>query len=329
MEFGPVPLTCARGAILAHSHKVLGGRIRKGRILTDDDLGALAAAGLSEVVVARLGPDDLHEDEAATRLAAALVPDPDAAHLRVTEATTGRVNFYATGPGILEIDVAAIHALNRIDPMLTLATLPAFARAWPRRMVATVKVISYGVSAEAADRACAAALGALRVRPVVMKSAGLILTEMDEAPAPAKGETAIATRLDALGMELSDVSRVRHRQDAIAHALAALEGDLALILTASATSDASDLAPAAVRQAGGRVKRFGMPVDPGNLLFLGEVGERPVIGLPGCARSPALNGADWVLERVACGLEVSDEDIAAMGVGGLLKESPGRPHPRE
>ena len=43
-----------------------------------------------------------------------------------------------------------------------------------------------------------------------------------------------------------------------------------------------------MRLAGGRVIRFGIPVDPGNLLFLGNIGTRPVIGLPGCARSPAL-----------------------------------------
>jgi len=72
-----------------------------------------------------------------------------------------------------------------------------------------------------------------------------------------------------------------------------------------------------------------MPVDPGNLLVLGRIGDRPVIGLPGCARSPALNGADWVLERVACGVPVTSADIAAMGVGGLLKEIPTRPQPRD
>jgi molybdenum cofactor cytidylyltransferase len=102
-----------------------------------------------------------------------------------------------------------------------------------------------------------------------------------------------------------------------------------LILTGTATSDLHDTAPEAVRRAGGQVARFGMPVDPGNLLFLGALGGRPVIGLPGCARSSALNGADWVLERLACGLEVTGDDIAAMGVGGLLKEIPTRPEPRE
>jgi molybdenum cofactor cytidylyltransferase len=80
--------------------------------------------------------------------------------------------------------------------------------------------------------------------------------------------------------------------------------------------------------AGGTIARFGIPVDPGNLLFLGQLGGKPVVGLPGCARSPALNGADWVLERLAAGIDVTDADIAAMGVGGLLKEMPDRPHPR-
>jgi molybdenum cofactor cytidylyltransferase len=88
------------------------------------------------------------------------------------------------------------------------------------------------------------------------------------------------------------------------------------------------VAPSAVRAAGGTVTRFGMPVDPGNLLFLGTLGQGAVIGLPGCARSPALNGADWVMARVICGVPVSDADIAGMGVGGLLKEIPSRPQPR-
>ena len=101
-----------------------------------------------------------------------------------------------------------------------------------------------------------------------------------------------------------------------------------LILTGSATSDIDDVAPSALRAAGGQIERFGMPVDPGNLLFLGARDGQDVIGLPGCARAPALNGADWVLSRIVCGVPVSDSDIAGMGVGGLLKEIPTRPQPR-
>jgi molybdenum cofactor cytidylyltransferase len=122
---------------------------------------------------------------------------------------------------------------------------------------------------------------------------------------------------------------VPHEADAVAAALEAAPGALLLLLTGSATSDARDVAPEGLRRAGGALVRYGMPVDPGNLLFTGTLGGRPVIGLPGCARSPALNGADWVLERVVCGHVPETIDLAAMGVGGLLKEIPTRPRPRE
>ncbi|PRX37968.1 molybdenum cofactor cytidylyltransferase [Meinhardsimonia xiamenensis] len=327
MRFGPVPVAAAEGAILAHSVPVEGGRIRKGQLLQADDIARLAAAGLGEVVVARLEPGDMGEDAAAEVVAAALVPQPEAAGLTLTPAATGRVNVYARGPGVLRVDAAAIHAANRVDPMITIATLPDFSRTGERLMVATVKIISYGVPAASVEAAALAARGALRVAPVRLKTASLIITDIGSGPG--KGEEATRARLAALGMELAEVRVVPHRVGLLAGALAEVTTDLALILTASATSDPRDVGPEAVRRAGGVVERFGMPVDPGNLLFLGRIGARPVIGLPGCARSPALNGADWVLERVVCGLWPSADDIAAMGVGGLLKDIPARGLMRE
>jgi molybdenum cofactor cytidylyltransferase len=331
MRFGSVPLSEAEGAILAHSLGLKAGRMRKGRVLTAADLAALAEAGVTQVTVARLGPDDVPEDEAARALAEALVPDPGAAGLTLAKPFTGRVNLNATGPGVVELDAGAVGRLNGIDPTITFATLAPMTRVAKGMLVGTVKIIAYGVARQALEAACNTARSAVRIRPVARRSAGLILTRVpgqDERLAR-KGEEAVAQRLEALGMELADTALVAHETGAIAAALGRLKGEIALILTGSATSDLNDTAPEAVRRAGGRIERFGMPVDPGNLLFLGEAEGRPVIGLPGCARSPALNGADWVLERVACGLEVSAEDIAAMGVGGLLKEIPIRPQPRE
>ena len=87
--------------------------------------------------------------------------------------------------------------------------------------------------------------------------------------------------------------------------------------------------PGAIVAAGGRVVHFGMPVDPGNLLVLGELGGTPVIGAPGCARSPKENGFDWVLYRLLAGLDVTPDDLTALGVGGLLMEIVSRPQPRE
>ncbi|NBX10405.1 MAG: molybdopterin biosynthesis protein, partial [Marivivens sp.] len=149
MKFGPVPLSDAVGAILAHSITLPKGKLAKGRWLTEDDIAQLAALGMDDVIVAWLEADDIHEDEAATRLAQALVPDPEAQGLRLSKATTGRVNLIATGAGIAQINVAAVNALNAVHPMITLATVPAWHRCDPDTMVGTVKIISYGVPEEA------------------------------------------------------------------------------------------------------------------------------------------------------------------------------------
>lgn len=334
MKFGPVPPDQAQGAILAHSVDLGGKRLRKGVTLEAAHIAALVAAGHDTVIVARLGPDDVHEGAAAAALAAALVPDPAAAGITLTAPFTGRVNLLASGPGVVVMDQAALMAVNAVDPMITLATVPAFHQMTAGGMVATVKIISYGVARAELDRACALAHSAIRLARPVLGTATLIITEIDgafgstEEQAPDKGRAAIEARLTALGMSLQDVLHVPHQVDALTQAIQGARGDLVLILTGSATSDIADVGPSALRLAGGQLERFGMPVDPGNLLFLGALGARPVIGLPGCARSPALNGADWVLSRIACGLTVSAQDLAGMGIGGLLKEIPTRPMPR-
>jgi molybdenum cofactor cytidylyltransferase len=335
MRFGPLPLAQAAGAILAHSHDTPAGALRKGHVLAPPDIAALAQAGVAEVTVAALDPGDIAEDAAAVRLAQALVPDPAAAGLELTPPVNGRVNLRATRFGILGIDAGRVLALNRIDPALTLATLPALARVWPGALVGTAKIITYAVPEAALVQAEAAGRGAVRVHPVIHRDAALVMTFVpgQAESLAAKGRRSTAGRLRGLGLGLAETREVPHEVGALAEALGQVAGDIVLILTGSATSDMGDVAPEAVRRAGGAVARFGIPVDPGNLLFHGSLGGslggRPVIGLPGCARSPALNGADWVLERIACGRTPTAEDIAAMGVGGLLKESPMRGQPRE
>lgn len=328
MKFGTVPVASAEDAILAHSVALSDGRrLRKGRRLSAEDIDSLKDSGLSDVIVARLGPDDVHENDAAQALAEAFVPDPDAQFLRLTTAFTGRVNVLSSGPGVAVLDVAAIEAVNRIHPMITIATVPAFQQMAEGGMVATIKIISYAVPRAALDEACAAARAALKVARPKLTSVELIVSEIERGPGD-KGWRAIADRVEAFGIALAPPTCVPHKLAALSEAVASSASDLTMILTGSATSDIDDVAPSAVLAAGGQVDRFGMPVDPGNLLFIGSIPRGAVIGLPGCARAPALNGADWVLARVICGIAVTDEDIAAMGVGGLLKEIPTRPHPR-
>jgi len=328
MKFGPVPVAQAKGAILAHSLNAGGVRLRKGRILNTADIATITDADISEVTVAVLDAEDIGEDEAAEALAKTLVPDPKAASLRISAPFTGRVNIYAETDGMMQIDAAAIDRFNAVSPAITVATVPEMARVSARSLIATVKVIPYAVPKKSVE--AMALSDAFRLAPFTVKTASLILTQTPGMTANllSKGHESVARRLQAFNCTLDDVVTVPHETTLLANAISKATGEVILILTGSATSDINDVGPAALSQSGGKVTRFGMPVDPGNLLFLGKYDDRHVVGLPGCARSPALNGADWVLERIACGLDVTNTDIAGMGVGGLLKEIPTRPQPR-
>lgn len=274
MKFGPTPLDEALGATLAHSLSVSGRKLKKGARLGQEDIAALRAAGLAEVVAARLDPSDMPEDAAAAALGAALAPTPTALGLSLSASFTGRLNVYALTGGVLRVDAALVHAVNALDEAVTLATLPDCARVNARQMLATVKIIPYAAPRSVVEEACGllSAGRALRLHPPRMRSATLILTRtagMKEKLLD-KGSDAVRVRLAALGVH--DVREVRtdHEAVALTDAVREADGDIVLILGGASPSDRRDVAPAALEAAGGTVRRFGLPVDPGNLVFLGD-----------------------------------------------------------
>lgn len=328
MNFGPLLVAESLGHTLAHSFQQGGVRLGKGHVLNADDIARLQDLGVTHLTVAQFAPDDVEENTAAAELARLLL----APHIRVTEPLNGRVNLIAKTDGLLRVNAPDIAAFNTVDEAITIATLPDYARLHEGTMLATIKIIPYATARQKVT-AAAQLLKAqtLVLHPFTAKTAALILTETPgfKPSLLTKGEAAVRARAVALGLNLTSVEIVAHRQSDIAGAIGRGQGaDMILILGASATSDRNDVAPAGLVAAGGHLTRFGMPVDPGNLLFLGELNGKPVVGMPGCCRSPALNGVDWVLERLMADLPVSHADIAAMGVGGLLKEVPARTQPR-
>ena len=334
MRFGETPIDEAAGAILAHSWRANGVNFAKGRRLSADDVAKLKAGGIATVVAARLDPDDIHEDEAAAGVAKALAGEG----IEVTAPFTGRCNHFAREAGLAVIDHERIDELNELDESVTVATLPPFARVEPRQMVATVKIIPYAAPRTAVARAIDVAKSANRplvsVAPFQAMRAGLVQTRLpgtrDKVLDKAVGTT--GKRLTSLGSTLAGERRVAHDAQAIAAALAELKAEgcnLFLIAGASAIVDRQDVVPSGIEAAGGKVTHFGMPVDPGNLLLTGELDGLPVLGLPGCAKSPKYNGFDMVLERLAARLPVGRAEIVRMGAGGLLAEIASRPQPRD
>ena len=332
MEFGEIPTADALGAVLAHSVGHANGVFKKGRILTAPDIDLLAASGISKVFAARFGADDVPEDEASRAIAARIC----GSNVSARESFTGRANLHAEAAGIAVIDEVRVNALNRVHESLTLATASSYSLVVPGQMIATVKIIPFAVPRKDLDRALVT-IGdkpLIRVADFQAKRVGLVITKLARAKGSLleKSEISMRGRVTALGSIISDVIVCDHTIETVQNAVAKLHEVMCnpiLVFGASAIVDRGDVIPAGLAAAGGEVIHLGMPVDPGNLMMLGNLRGVPVIGVPSCARSPKVNGFDFVLQRVLAGLDVTSNDIMDMGAGGLLAEIPSRPLPRE
>jgi len=326
--FGRTPLADATGAVLAHTQRLPGGVLRKGAVLDAAAIGMLRDADIPNVIAARLEPGDVAEDPAAARLAQALA----APSLTATRANTGRVNLIAGTPGLLRVDQSGLDAVNAVDESLTVATLADAASVAAREMVATIKIIPFAVSESvlAEVERVARQRPVLRLHPFQSLRVGLVMTSLPGMKHSILAGTAEATAARVAGLTgvMLPPIECAHAEAPIAEALRALMAqgaDILLVAGASAVVDRRDVGPAGIVAAGGEILHFGMPVDPGNLICLGRIGARPALVLPGCARSPKLNGIDWVLSRLFAGQEVDGGVIAGMGLGGLLKDAGARP----
>lgn len=333
MKFGVVPVDQALGATAVHAIRKGGFVLRKGTAIGAADVEALKNAGISEIAVARLDPGDVPEDEAAGRIAAALADDS----VTADRAFTGRCNLFAKEAGVLIVDESAVNALNRVDEAITFATLPAYKPVVAGEMIATVKIIPFAVEGRANEKAIAIGASShpvVRIARYCVRKIGIVSTLLPGLADKVVEKTLKVTqeRLAPAGVLVVFERRVPHEEAAVQASISeALRAgaELVIVFGASAIADRRDVIPAAIEAAGGRIEHFGMPVDPGNLMLVGEVDGRTVLGAPGCARSPKENGFDWVLMRLLAGIPVTRESITAMGVGGLLMEIVTRPQPRD
>jgi len=335
MKFGDTPIEEAAGAILAHSIRTGNVSFKKGRPLSENDVAGLRDAGIKSVIAARLEADDVSEDTAAARIAKAVT----GVNLEISAAFTGRVNLYAETAGLVEYDPLQLDQINMVDESATVALLPPFAPVLPRQMVGTVKIIPFATpelvvaSCEMLAQGGAAHEGLVQIASYHVRTVSLVQTSLPGTKETVLDKTTqvLRARIEALGGQLKTERRCAHETAAIQAEIEFLlaEGcEMVLIAGASAITDRRDVIPAAIVASGGTVDHFGMPVDPGNLLLLGHTGSVPILGLPGCARSPKLNGVDWILQRLFADIAVTGQDVMAMGAGGLLKEIPARPLPR-
>jgi molybdenum cofactor cytidylyltransferase len=334
MRFGTFQIdkTDLVGAKLAHRTVLKNGvKFPKGKILNAEDLTALHQSGLESVTAAILEAGDIWEDEAARLLSDMF----GGTQIRIGKAATGRVNLYAACNGILTYERENFIAFNSVDPRITCAALKPYERVKKGQMVATVKIIPFGLPKTVCEKAIDALEGDafnIHVYDHDLKIA-LVQTQVEGTAAKVLDKTQKVTteRLSAFGLGLNASDHLPHKVEILASHLsgAASAQDIVIIFGASAICDIDDVVPQAIVRAGGEIDYLGMPVDPGNLILLGHIDKTTIIGAPGCARSAKLNGFDWVLERLCARLPVTTQDIVEMSIGGLLTEIPSRPSPRD
>jgi len=337
MKFGPVPLSEAAGKILGHNIAGTDGHraLRKGRVLSAEDILFIRELGRKTIYVADLARDDVEENGAARRIGVAVM----GAGIRLAGPGAGRANLVATVLGVLRIDAERVARLNEC-PGITLATLSNHLAIHPRKMIATVKIIPFAVPENVLQKAEKVAFENGPMIENIEIPARVVTLILSGSPSVRERitrdfEPALRSRLTSLNARIKSVEFVTLDDENGEFALAekivshvSAGAELLVLAGETAIVDQYDIAPRAIERAGGNVVCYGVPVDPGNLLLLGYLESTPILGAPGCTRSRKTNVIDWVLPRLLVGDRLSAADFVALGHGGLLDEIPERPRPR-
>lgn len=329
MMFAEHAIDCAEGIYLAHRVRCGKRTFKKGALLTSEDVVVMREGGMASVLGARLEADEIPEDRAALRIAEIVA----GTGVEMRPAKTGRCDLMSTHHGIVVIDTSAIDQINLASEAMAVATVRPWTMVKPGDLVASIKIIPFSVSAQAISDLSGAVRPAvpLSVAPFVHHRAALIMTDSEFIQDNVIDRTIDATRerLAAVGSSLDSVLVCRHETAQIQAALLQAQSsgcELIFVSGASVTKDRGDVIPRAMSQMGGTVRHFGMPVEPGNMLLLGELNRIPVLCIPGCARTVRENGLDWVLRRIVAKLTVAPKDIMLMGVGGLIDRNRKEEH---
>jgi molybdenum cofactor cytidylyltransferase len=322
------------GAVLVHDLVVDGERWPKGRRLSPADLACLAAPSVTiggrpgrgtaaTITVLVLDPGDVHEDEAALRLAAA-VGGPGT---RIHGPSESRVDLLAAADGVLHVRVGAVERIDRIDP-LEVFTLFDGQVVRAGEVVASLKIAPHAVAGDVLERGLRVAERArpvVRVAPFVHRRAAVVVKESVRPLARAKFEASVRAKVESLGSELAGFAYVADDAADVEAALLPLvrgRRRADIVLTAgAATTDPTDAFFVAIERLGGRIVRHGAPAHPGSMLWLARVGRTDVLGMPTCGAYSKATAVDLVLPRLLTG-EVAGPALAArLGHGGLLTRS--------
>jgi Probable molybdopterin binding domain len=324
-----VPLQLAVGSCLAHDITEIrpgefkGPAFRKGHRVCEEDICHLQRLGKNHLYVIDLCPDQIHEDQAAAILAAAIAGEGVEWQ---DDPKEGKIELRAAHDGLLRVQTDALAALNMIDEVMC-ATLHNYTLVRKGEKVAATRAIPLVMDREPVDRAAAIARhhgAVVTVRPLRKARAGVIITgnEVYHGLIEDRFEPVLRRKLTDLDASVAEVVFVPDDAERIAAAIRGrIEAGCDLILlTGGMSVDPDDVTRLGIHLAGAGQMYYGAAVLPGAMFIAAYVGEIPILGVPACGLHHKITALDLILPRVLAGERIDKSALAFLGHGGLCRE---------
>lgn len=322
-----IPVEEAVGLPLAHDiteivpgkHK--GPAFRRGHVVRKEDISKLLDVGKRNLYVMELDRDELHEEDAAQRLAKAAA----GINLKLVGPSEGRVNLVAEISGLLKIDSDLLYRFNSLGNLI-MATLQSDRYVNEGEVVAGTRTIPVVVKEELIQRAEALCKDhpIVRILPVPPRRIHLIVTGSEVYTGRIQDgfEPVVRRKAAALGSELTDKQVANDDPDQIAKLIqeAQRTGAEIILVSGGMSVDPDDKTPEGIRRSGATIESHGFPVLPGSMFLMAYLNGTPILGLSGCVLHDPFSAFDILLPRLLAGDKVTRMDIMAMGHGGLQKK---------
>ena len=297
---------------------------KAGQELSVGDVCRLQQMGRFRVHVETDLPDDewVHENEAVEAFAERIAGDGIEYDLPPSE---GKVDFRAACGGVLNINQDAMERFN-MSPNVMLATRQSNSLVEEGKDVAGSRAIPLYISRDQFSRALTA-LGSgpiLEVLPLRKAKVGILVTgtEVFQGIIEDKFAPIITNKIERLGSKVIESLVLPDGRTQIADGVRSLldKGADMIVTTAGMSVDPDDVTRPALEDAGLENALYGMPVLPGTMTLVGNIGPAQVVGVPACALFFKTTGFDLLLPRLLAGQKITRKDMAQYGDGGFCMQ---------
>jgi molybdenum cofactor synthesis domain-containing protein len=299
--------------------KLKGPAFRRGHVIKKDDIPRLLDMGKETLYVFDLAEGDLHEDEAARRIALAVA----GRNLSLSEPKEGKIELSAAADGLLKVNTRALYELNSY-PEVMLATIHTNQRVKAGKVVAGTRIIPLVIAENTIrdlEKTCRKFPSVLEILPLKSLKVGIVTTGSEVYSGRIKDGfgPVIREKVRESGSEIIDQIFVSDSIDMIyksIHELIHKGADL-IAVTGGMSVDPDDVTPEGIKKTGAEIITYGAPVLPGAMFLLAYLGTIPIVGLPGCVMYHKISIFDLIYPLIQAGEFLDRKDIIKLAHGGL------------